>query len=50
MDRAVWFYRNRRWTTLLGVIVIALKGDINELAGRVHPIFALVLSLQFIYV
>ena len=27
---------------LLGVIVIALKGDINELAGRVHPIFALV--------
>ena len=35
---------------LLGVIVIALKGDINELAGRVHPIFALVLSLQFIYV
>ncbi|MFJ8529857.1 branched-chain amino acid transport system II carrier protein BrnQ6 [Bacillus sp. NPDC094106] len=27
---------------LLGVIAIALKGDINELAGRVHPLFALV--------
>ncbi|AJH19530.1 branched-chain amino acid transport system II carrier protein [Bacillus mycoides] len=27
---------------LLGVIVIALKGDINELARRVHPVFALI--------
>lgn len=27
---------------LLGVIAIALKGDINKLAGRVHPLFALV--------
>ncbi|MEY8348757.1 branched-chain amino acid transport system II carrier protein [Bacillus cereus] len=27
---------------LLGVIAIALKGDINTLAGRVHPLFALV--------
>ncbi|MDZ5605865.1 branched-chain amino acid transport system II carrier protein [Bacillus pseudomycoides] len=27
---------------LLGVIAIALKGDINALAGRVHPVFALV--------
>ncbi|WP_243524773.1 branched-chain amino acid transport system II carrier protein BrnQ6 [Bacillus pseudomycoides] len=27
---------------LLGVIAIALKGDINALAGRVHPLFALV--------
>lgn len=27
---------------LLGVIAIALKGDINSLAGRVHPLFALV--------
>ncbi|PEE41599.1 branched-chain amino acid transport system II carrier protein BrnQ6 [Bacillus pseudomycoides] len=30
---------------LLGVIVIALKGDINELAGRVHPLFALVFTV-----
>ncbi len=43
MDRAIWFCRNRALDCLLlGVIVIALKGDINELAGRVHPIFALV--------
>ncbi|MEN1935078.1 branched-chain amino acid transport system II carrier protein [Paenibacillus sp. 102] len=27
---------------LLGVIAIALKGDINKLAGRVHPVFALI--------
>ncbi|HEK9101880.1 branched-chain amino acid transport system II carrier protein [Bacillus pfraonensis] len=27
---------------LLGVIAIALKGDINSLAGRVHPLFSLV--------
>ncbi|SDY56814.1 branched-chain amino acid transport system II carrier protein [Bacillus sp. 166amftsu] len=30
---------------LLGVIVIALKGDINKLAGRVHPLFALVFTV-----
>ena len=30
---------------LLGVVVIALKGDINELAGRVHPLFALVFTV-----
>ncbi|WP_369902354.1 branched-chain amino acid transport system II carrier protein [Bacillus manliponensis] len=29
---------------LLGVVVIALKGDINELAGRVHPVFAIVFT------
>lgn len=29
---------------LLGVVVIALKGDINELAGRVHPVFSIVFT------
>ena len=42
MDRAVWFYCNRRWTTFIRRNCYSFKGDINELAGRVHPIFALV--------
>ncbi len=36
---------------LLGVIVIALKGDINELSSDVYILYShLFLSLQFIYV
>ena len=42
MDCVVWLYRNRRWIAFIRSYRYSFKGDINELAGRVHPIFALV--------